>query len=43
MEDLKRQALAILKKFYGYNSFHDMQYEVIEHVVQGKNAVVLMP
>lgn len=43
MQDLKRKALAILKKFYGYDSFHDMQYEVIEHVVKGNDAVVLMP
>ncbi len=43
MQDLKRKALAVLKKFYGYDSFHDMQYEVIEHVMNGHDAVVLMP
>jgi len=43
MQDLKRKALAILKKFYGYDSFHPMQFEVIEHVMNGGDAVVLMP
>ena len=43
MQSLKRDALALLKRFYGYDSFHDMQYEVIEHVVNGGDAVVLMP
>ena len=40
---MKREALAVLRKFYGYDSFYPMQYEVIEHVVSGKDAVVLMP
>ncbi len=43
MQDLERKALAILKKFYGYDSFHPMQLEVIEHVMNGNDAVVLMP
>ena len=43
MQSLQRDSLALLKKFYGYDSFHDMQYEVIEHVVNGNDAVVLMP
>ena len=33
----------MLKKFYGYESFHPMQYEVIEHVMGGNDCVVLMP
>ncbi|MBO4722818.1 MAG: ATP-dependent DNA helicase RecQ, partial [Muribaculaceae bacterium] len=43
MQDLERKALAVLKKFYGYTSFYPMQYQVIEHVVNGSDAVVLMP
>ena len=43
MDDLKRKAHAVLKKFYGYDSFHPMQFEVIEHVMNGGDAVVLMP
>ncbi len=43
MQDLERRALAVLKKFYGYESFHPMQYEVIEHVMGGNDCVVLMP
>ncbi len=41
--NIKREALAVLRKFYGYDSFYPMQYEVIEHVVRGEDAVVLMP
>ncbi len=36
-------ALQILKKTYGYDSFRDQQAEIIEHVVSGHNAFVLMP
>ncbi len=43
MQDIENEALAVLKKFYGYSSFYPMQYEVIEHVVTGHDAVVLMP
>ena len=43
MQDLECKALAVLKKFYGYTSFYPMQYQVIEHVVNGNDAVVLMP
>lgn len=40
---LRRRALSLLKKFYGYDSFRPGQYEVIEALVQGRDAVVLMP
>ena len=43
MSDLKRSSLAVLKKFYGYDSFHPMQYQVIEHVMHGNDAVAIMP
>jgi len=36
-------ALNILKKTYGYDSFHGQQAEIIDHVVSGKHAFVLMP
>ncbi|MEG2218413.1 MAG: DNA helicase RecQ [Muribaculaceae bacterium] len=40
---LKDSALSVLKKFYGYTSFYPVQYEVIEWVMQGNDAIVLMP
>ncbi|MDE5554145.1 MAG: RecQ family ATP-dependent DNA helicase, partial [Muribaculaceae bacterium] len=40
---LQRQALALLKKFYGYDSFRPGQLEIIEAVASGRDAVVLMP
>lgn len=43
MGDLKHEAIALLKRFFGYDSFHTMQYQVIEHVMKGNDAVVLMP
>ncbi len=41
--NLYNNALALLKKFYGYNSFNPLQYESIESVVKGNDALVLMP
>lgn len=32
-----------LKKYFGYDSFRPLQREIIEHVVTGGNALVLMP
>ncbi len=40
---LRRQAHALLKKFYGYDSFRPGQLEIIEAVASGRDAVVLMP
>lgn len=40
---LKHDALGLLKRFYGYDSFHDIQWKVISHVMQGNDAIVLMP
>ena len=33
----------LLRKFYGYSSFYPLQFEVIKHVCNGLDAVVLMP
>ena len=35
--------LQTLKKYFGYDSFRPLQQEIIEHVVAGGNALVLMP
>jgi len=36
-------ALQILRNTYGYDSFRGQQAEIIEHVIAGKHAFVLMP
>ncbi len=41
--DLKTRALRVLQQFYGYTSFYPMQWQVIEHVLAGGDALVLMP
>jgi ATP-dependent DNA helicase RecQ len=43
MTSSRDAALAILQKTYGYPSFRDQQAEIIEHVISGGNAFVLMP
>ncbi len=40
---LQRQALGVLKRFYGYDSFYPLQWQAIAHVMQGGHALVLMP
>ena len=40
---LRSRALALLAKFYGYRSFRPGQFEIIEAVCAGRDAVVLMP
>lgn len=37
------QALAVLRRFYGYDSFRSHQAEIIRTVAQGRDCVVLMP
>jgi ATP-dependent DNA helicase RecQ len=39
----REAALAVLQKTYGYPSFRGEQAAIIEHVVSGQNAFVLMP
>ena len=43
MRSSRELALDILQKTYGYGSFRGEQAEIIEEVVSGKNAFVLMP
>jgi ATP-dependent DNA helicase RecQ len=43
MSPSREAALRILQKVYGYPSFRAEQAEIIEHVVSGGNAFVLMP
>lgn len=38
-----RQALSILKKYYGYSSFRPGQWEVISNALEGRDTLVLMP
>lgn len=42
-DEIKRQALGVLKGRYGYRSFYPEQWEVINHVMHGNDALVLMP
>ncbi|MDE6540588.1 MAG: DNA helicase RecQ [Muribaculaceae bacterium] len=40
---IRTQALALLKRFYGYSSFRPGQAEIIEAVASGRDALALMP
>ena len=40
---LKQQALAVLRRFYGYSSFRKGQFEIISAVMKRRDVVVLMP
>ena len=43
MTSTRDAALGILQKTYGYRSFRGQQGDVVEHVITGGNAFVLMP
>ena len=43
MSSSREAALGILQKTYGYPSFRGEQAEIVEHVISGRNAFVLMP
>ncbi|MBN8530633.1 MAG: DNA helicase RecQ [Alphaproteobacteria bacterium] len=40
---MSQASLHILRTTYGYDSFRGQQAEIIDHVIAGKNAFVLMP
>ena len=40
---MSEQALEILERVFGFHSFRGFQQDVIEHVAQGGDALVLMP
>lgn len=42
-KNFMNNALQLLKSVYGYNSFRPLQKEIIDHVVSGQDALVLMP
>jgi ATP-dependent DNA helicase RecQ len=41
--ETETDALAVLRRVFGYDSFRGPQQEVIEHVIAGGDALVLMP
>lgn len=43
MSQLYDEAVALLSRFYGYNRFRPLQFEIIENAMNGRDAVVLMP
>jgi ATP-dependent DNA helicase RecQ len=42
-EDIPQTALDILRRVFGYASFRGQQQAIVEHVVAGSDAIVLMP
>ena len=40
---MERDALSILKKYFGYSSFRGNQSDIISNVLAKKDAIVLMP
>ena len=41
--DTERTPLGVLREVFGFESFRGQQLAIIEHVITGGNAVVLMP
>jgi len=40
---MKKSPAQILKKIFGYNNFRGQQEEIIDHIISGRSALVLMP
>ncbi|GEO21812.1 RecQ family ATP-dependent DNA helicase [Cyclobacterium qasimii] len=43
MDKLDTSALAILKKYFGYQDFRPLQGEIVDAIAEGKDALVLLP
>jgi len=43
MDKLDTSALAILKKYFGYQDFRPLQGEIVAAIAEGKDALVLLP
>src|SRR5450830_1926333 len=43
VQEQQSKALHILETVFGYSSFRGQQAEIVQHVVQGGDALVLMP
>ncbi|WP_159023397.1 DNA helicase RecQ [Formosa sp. L2A11] len=43
LPDYKKQLLPTLKKHFGYDQFRAQQQEIIEYVLEGNDALVIMP
>lgn len=43
MLDIQERATALLRRFYGYNSFRPLQLDIITTALQRRDCVVLMP
>src|SRR5580692_8647675 len=43
IDDNPQTPLAVLRRVFGYPSFRGQQQQIVEHVVAGGDAVVLMP
>src|SRR5436853_7215785 len=42
-EDVPQTPLAVLHRVFGYASFRGQQQDIVEHVMAGRDAIVLMP
>jgi len=40
---LRQKPLDVLHSVFGYSSFRDKQAEIIDHIINGKDALILMP
>ena len=40
---LRQKPLEVLHSVFGYSSFRDKQAEIIDHIINGKDALILMP
>jgi ATP-dependent DNA helicase RecQ len=40
---VQRQPIDVLREVFGYDSFRGQQAEIIDHVIAGNDALVLMP